>query len=62
MKLQRKRLCRLMCGKAQPFRQLANQLSGYASVEAQPPTNHNPNGKAEPFRTLGGKAVKTLKA
>jgi len=31
-------------------------------AEAQPLTNHNPYGKAEPFRTSGGRAGKTLQA
>ena len=59
------RLCRLMCGRASPFRQRLLHQQGYAFAVsgrggASPGFKFNSDGKAEPFRTSSGKAAKPL--
>ena len=59
------RLCRLMCGKAMPYRERwFNELGGYASNLSRGVASliylDISYGKAKPFRTSGGKAAITL--
>ena len=58
------RLCRLMCGKAMPFRLIFFQYEEAMPpkfAEAQPLPCRACHGKAEPFRTSNGKAAKLTK-
>lgn len=54
------RLRRSMCGKAVPFRQLAQSFRGYApnGLGRSPEAKEAVAGTAEPFRTSGGKAAR----